>query len=396
MKNTALNTVTACYLSYLPKVALIAIALALVFPSFSQDSLREISSTDIRMFFPKKPKVYLTKVYQKPTEKYLRLKMDYGQHFIRNKTDWIAFEGRDKRPRVVDVVMTLHPSNEQDWTIDYADLIHGRIQALYELDSAFMLDQTIQWNLILQDQDRSYARAKNRLHGVVIRYDSLSSDKQKEKYSDLLERCNLRINKQKEGKKLIKVVERNKDKWKKMLIITDCTGSMLPYGTEVLLWHMLKTNKQNINQFSFFNDGDIEDKTIGSGKGVHVIDVKDYRKIPGIINHIMNIGVHNSDFAENDIEAILTSMEKSYDYKEVILIADNKSPIRDLELIKDINRPVRIVLCGVKKTIHPHYKRLAYETKGSIHTVENDIYEFMKNKEGKIIGVLKQLKKIQS
>lgn len=351
----------------------------------AQDSLRPISSTGIRNFFPKKPKVYLTGVYEMPKENSLHLRMAFGKHQILNKREWINYEGRDKRPRVVDVVMTLYPSNKKDWIEDYSELINNRIQELYALDSAFLIDKTIKWNLYLQDKDSVYSKAKKRIHGVVVHYSSLETAQLKSKYEKMLDKFDIQRTIVSQGRKLIAVTERNKDKWKKMLIITDCTGSMIPYGTEVLLWHMLKTNKKNINQFSFFNDGDQQEKTIGSAGGIHLVDIKDHNKISNAIIYITNQGVYNNDIPENDIEAILTSIEKSYDFQEIILIADNNSGVRDIELVKQIKMPVRIVLCGVfNNFIHPDYFELAYQTKGSIHTVEEDLYNFVKDNDGKI------------
>ena len=68
-----------------------------------------------------------------------------------------------------------------------------------------------------------------------------------------------------------------------------------------------------------------------------------------------------------------------------------------MELLKQINYPVRIVLCGVEKKedIHPDYIKLAFHTKGSLHTVEDDIDQFMKNKEGEIIMINKVKYKVE-
>ena len=377
----------------------ITIVFSIVFLGFTvhaQDSLRPLNASAIRMFFPKMPKVYLTSVYKMPKENSVQLKMNFGQHKILNKNEWIKDENRDKRPREVDIVMTLFPSNEKDWIEDYSDLINNRIQELQELDSAFLIDKSIKWNLYLQDKDHQYFKAKSRVHGVVVRYSKLETTQLKTKYNKILKKFDSYRTIAKEGKKLIAVTERNKENWKKMLIVTDCTGSMIPYGTEVLLWHMLKTNKKNINQFSFFNDGDQASKTIGNAGGVNVVNIKNHNKISGAINYITNKGVHNYDVPENDIEAILTSVEEAYDFEEIILIADNNSGIRDISLANQIKRPVRIVLCGVYDNfIHPDYFELAYQTKGSIHTVEEDIYDFIKDENGKILKLDKQKLRIE-
>ena len=48
-----------------------------------------------------------------------------------------------------------------------------------------------------------------------------------------------------------------------------------------------------------------------------------------------------------------------------------------------------------RKFIHPDYIKLAYHSKGSLHTVEEDIHEFKKNKEGKIVIINKLKYKVE-
>ena len=78
-----------------------------------------------------------------------------------------------------------------------------------------------------------------------------------------------------------------------MLIITDCSGSMMPYGAEVFLWHMLKYNKKNVNQFAFFNDGETGSTEVGNAGGIHMIRIKDHRKIGSSLNYVNSIGTKN-------------------------------------------------------------------------------------------------------
>ena len=94
-----------------------------------------------------------------------------------------------------------------------------------------------------------------------------------------------------------------------MLIVTDCSGSMIPYGTEVFLWHMLRYNKNNVNQFAFFNDGETG-STIGRAGGIHMVKVKDHQKITSALNYVTNLGVNNQDGPENDLEAIIYAMDR--------------------------------------------------------------------------------------
>ena len=201
-----------------------------------------------------------------------------------------------------------------------------------------------------------------------------------------------------QGRKMFEVAKRNKENWKNMLVITDCSGSMAPYGSEVLLWHLLRTDKDDVSKFAFFNDGEKESTEIGNAGGIHFTSIKDYRKIGRAIRHFTELGYDkNNDHPENDLEAIIKSVNSSYSHEDVVVIVDNNSPVRDMELLNRINYPVRIVLCGVdkKEDINPDYIKLAYHTKGSLHTVEDDIDQFMKNKEGEIVMINKVKYKVE-
>ena len=49
----------------------------------------------------------------------------------------------------------------------------------------------------------------------------------------------------------------------------------------------------------------------------------------------------------------------------------------------------------MENNIHPDYLELAFLTKGSIHTVEKDIENFMRNDQGKIIPIFDEKYQIQ-
>ena len=373
------------------KILVILLALLFgVFTSnlFASDSLRLIKSGNIRLLFPKAPKVYLTQNYALNKQNTVHLKMAYGSQKILNPRDWSSVQ-KDSRAKQVDLVMTLYPSDIENWKEDFEDLIEQRLTNLTDLDSNLLVDCTIKWNLILQDADTTAYHAKKRDHGVFITYVDLPTPKHKNHYASVLTKCYGRNVAKIEGEKLTQITKRNKEKWKKMLIITDCSGSMMPYGAEVFLWHMLKYNKKNVNQFAFFNDGETGSTEIGNAGGIHMIKIKDHRKIGSSLNYVNSIGTKNFDSPENDLEAVIYAMDRAYNYDEVILIADNNSAIRDFKLVKQIKHPIRIVLCGLdmENNIHPDYLELAFLTKGSIHTVEKDIENFMRNDQGKIIPI---------
>ena len=364
---------------------------------FAADSLRLTDNTIVKYLFPKYPKVYFTGKYDFQDSNTIHLKMNYGSDKILNPKTLINGE-RDKRPRRVDIVMTLYPSDLENWREDYKDLISNRIESLKELDSAFYYDRSIEWNLIIQDEPKNLYQSKKQIHGVVIQYLKLPTIKHKNNYKIILKKFESYVTAQAAGKKMFEVAKRNKENWKNMLVITDCSGSMASYGSEVLLWHILRTDKDDVSKFAFFNDGEKESLEIGNAGGIYFTDIKDYKKIGRAITYYTKLGYDkNSDDPENDLEAIIKSVNSSYDHQDVVVIVDNNSPVRDMELLKQINYPVRIVLCGVdkKENINPDYIKLAYHSKGSLHTVEDDIDQFKKNKNGEIVMINKVKYKVE-
>ena len=356
----------------------------------AQDSLSNLDPGKISQIFTSKPKVNLSSTYSLSKENTTHLKMSYGGYKVLNKENWPE-RMVDRRPKVVDIVMTLYPSDTANWRDDFFDLIKNRVLALYDLDSAFLIDKFIKWNIYLQDNKNYYSGAKNQFHGIVVHYKPLPKKKQQNDYTELLHKWDQRRYIKIAGRKLNKIIDRNRGKWNDMLVITDCSGSMIPYGTEVVLWHMLRHDKKNISQFVFFNDGDSlnKSKAIGDAGGVYRFYSKEPDKVVKAVKYYTKLGYNfNNDCPENDVEAIIKGSEMVEKFNDIILVADNGSGIRDISIVNQIKKPVRIVLCGAENgTIHPDYKELAYRTKGSIHTIEQDIYKFMKNKDGKVIAI---------
>ncbi|NEN25849.1 hypothetical protein G3O08_20370 [Cryomorpha ignava] len=184
------------------------------------------------------------------------------------------------------------------------------------------------------------------------------------------------------------VLNRNKD-WNKMLINCDLTGSMSPYSTQLLVWHRLNIDKNKVQHFVFFNDGDMtpdNKKVAGSTGGIYYSQANDFEKLKEVAYKCMRSG-GGGDAPENDIEAMLKGFKKCKDCGDVILIADNWANMRDYEFINKIDRPVRIILCGTQFGINKQYLDLARATKGSVHTIEEDISNLMDLKEGEEITI---------
>lgn len=171
------------------------------------------------------------------------------------------------------------------------------------------------------------------------------------------------------------VLYRHKTKWGNKIIITDATGSMDKYLHQVYLWHALKANINSQNEYIFFNDGDDKaqyEKIIGKTEGFHYTNSEILDSIITKCMYAKSI-TDGGDSPENDFEAILEAIQYRNNREELILIADNYSDVRDYGLLDIINVPVRVILCGVHSYVNEQYLDLAYKTKGSVHSIEEDL-----------------------
>lgn len=171
------------------------------------------------------------------------------------------------------------------------------------------------------------------------------------------------------------VLYRLQKKWNSKMIVTDLTGSMYPYMRQLLLWHSLKMMTNENNDYVFFNDGDNKpdySKVIGKTGGIYYTDNDNTDVIIEKMFETIRNG-NGGDGPENDLEALIYAQSMKKSFSELILIADNYAPVKDLSLLEQLNVPVRIILCGTDWGVNPDYIEIAYKTKGSIHTIEQDI-----------------------
>ncbi len=171
------------------------------------------------------------------------------------------------------------------------------------------------------------------------------------------------------------VLYRNLQRWNAKMIVTDVTGSMYPYMHQIALWHMLQLMNKEKSAYVFFNDGDNKPddrKRIGSTGGIYFTGASQ----PDSVIKTMYLAMQNGgggDAPENDVEALMKAEQQASPDEEVILVADNYAPVKDISLLTELHRPVRVVLCGLDYAIQTDYLWLAYQTGGSIHTIEEDI-----------------------
>ena len=143
--------------------------------------------------------------------------------------------------------------------------------------------------------------------------------------------------------------------------------------------------------FVFFNDGDTKkdiDKKIGATGGIYFCKAKTCDDLVNAMKLTLKKG-QGGDTPENVIEAILSGIKKIRKPDNIILIADNWAKVRDLSLVTRVKIPVRVILCGVFEgmEINTDYLNIAYKTRGSLHTIEQDITELINQTSGKKFNI---------
>jgi len=176
-------------------------------------------------------------------------------------------------------------------------------------------------------------------------------------------------------KSVYTILDRNKE-WKDLALVCDVTGSMYIYTVQLTIWS--RVNKLgNIKHVTYFNDGDNKpdrQKKIGQTGGIYSMVPKSPKQMDSLMTQTMIKG-NGGDAEENDLESILKSISSYPESKNIILVADNNSPIKDFSLINKVNKPIRVILCGTEFGVNTQYLDLARLTKGSVHTAFNDYYD---------------------
>ena len=182
----------------------------------------------------------------------------------------------------------------------------------------------------------------------------------------------------------------NRNPWTDKLIICDVTGSMLPYVTQVSQWYRLHYLQDKNIQFVLFNDGDNLDddqKKIGATGGIHYLKPASAEKLDTFVGHVQALG-YGGDCPENNMEALIKGCKLAQPFKELIMVVDNDSPVKDIVLLDSFHTPVHVILCGViDGAILIDYLNIAWKTKGTIHTLEEDITTLARMSEGQQITI---------
>lgn len=69
------------------------------------------------------------------------------------------------------------------------------------------------------------------------------------------------------------------------------------------------------------------------------------------------------------------------------MIADNYATPRDMKLMKSVSKPVKVILCGTRNGINTAYLDFVRANRGSLHTMDADLYELAKMNEGQTVTI---------
>ncbi|MDG1332313.1 MAG: hypothetical protein P8P74_08275 [Crocinitomicaceae bacterium] len=156
------------------------------------------------------------------------------------------------------------------------------------------------------------------------------------------------------------------DKNERTALVMDVTGSMSEHVANLKRWIKGHQDSLNFTSFTFFNDGDdkpTRKKKIGSTGGIYTT----FRilSMDGLVTETMRRG-SGGERPESDIEALLHTENKDSLCDVILLVGDNYSEVRDLELLTKVRVRVNVLVCSVKGSIRPDYLLIAKNTGGYI------------------------------
>lgn len=188
-------------------------------------------------------------------------------------------------------------------------------------------------------------------------------------------------------------LDRNIEKWKNVVVVCDITSSMFPYTTQVFDWMSENLDNTSIKGIVFFTDCDsLGNQTRGKLPGkMFMVKTRDELTLWDTMFTAINNTENNKDRAENNIEALLFAEKNFPEADEIVMIADNSSPVKDMKNLSKVKKKTHIILCGETYerdlAFQSDYVQIAKKTHGTIHTFEDDIENPSNIKEMTVIRV---------
>ncbi|RLD63555.1 MAG: hypothetical protein DRI84_09535 [Bacteroidetes bacterium] len=187
--------------------------------------------------------------------------------------------------------------------------------------------------------------------------------------------------------------------WQNSIIVMDWTKGMYTNSAQAVLWHKMNRKTSGIEYFIFFNDGNklaTRNKKVGRTGGIYTVKSNNIRQVIRRFDYVKRRGVGGTNTSANDLEAIITPARSHPKINNIILSADNSTCIRDIKLLKYLNVPVKVILSNIHGPINPQYINLVYHSGGSLHTLQDDFYNYVfkslkKSKQNLIINSIEYM-----
>ncbi len=187
--------------------------------------------------------------------------------------------------------------------------------------------------------------------------------------------------------------------WQNSIIVMDWTKGMYTNSAQAVLWHKMNRKTSGIEYFIFFNDGNklaTRNKKVGRTGGIYTVKSNNIRQVIRRFDYVKRRGVGGTNTSANDLEAIITPARSHPKINNIILSADNSTCIRDIKLLKYLNVPVKVILSNIHGPTNPQYINLVYHSGGSLHTLQDDFYNYVfkslkKSKQNLIINSIEYM-----
>lgn len=164
--------------------------------------------------------------------------------------------------------------------------------------------------------------------------------------------------------------------WEGAVLVVDWTASMYQQGAQIFAWLNSLYPREIFRGIVVFNDGDglyDDEKEIGVTGGIYKSESGHPDSLAFLLEKAC-LGGNGGDHRENDLEALLFATSHFPNANQFILIADNRGPIRDMQLFPLLEHNFEIVLCGVHQgNIRPDYLNLADQTEASIFMMDTTL-----------------------
>lgn len=214
---------------------------------FSQTELKaliniKIDTLSVKEYNPDEIPKEFRKIY---------IEFGYGDHAIINPKEVEVL--KNAVIKSIDLVYTKFPIDE-----NLSDLNRRRIEYLHLLCPSIFNNTMTKWSIITQTNCISEKKAKSLYHGFVVIYRPAATAESIAEEIASLENC--WKNKLVRDSSVLKIFIRNK--WENITVVSDLTGSMSPYLSQLFLWYRLTFLTKDFSEFIFFNDGDMKSDNI--------------------------------------------------------------------------------------------------------------------------------------